>query len=255
MSPSSVKPLKLVQITDCHLQNDPAQLYRELDVEVHFDRVLEQAVSHAPDMLLLTGDLVHHGGPQGYQRLHRKLSSLSVPCYWIPGNHDDADLMQQIGGDMNLRSVSCGRWGIVLLDSSSEPDGRGSGSLAQQELDFLSSQLQQCADKQMLVVLHHNPLPVNSGWQDPIMLANADAFWQIIDAHPNVRAVLCGHVHQQWRLERKGVDLYTTPASSVQFKPGCDDFTLEDRNGFTEPAFRVLELSDQGKIETRVIYL
>lgn len=247
--------LKLVQITDCHLQNDPTQLYRDLDVERHFDQVLERALAQNPDILLLTGDLVHHGGPQGYQRLHRKLSSLAVPCYWIPGNHDDAELMQQIGGAMNLRTVEQGGWAIILLDSTSEPDGRGSGSLAQQELDYLQKMLSLYADKPVLIALHHNPLPVASGWQDEIMLANAEAFRDVIDAHQNVQAVICGHVHQQWQLQRNGVTLYTTPASSVQFKPCCDDFTLEDRADFSAPGFRVLELGSQGQIASHTVYL
>lgn len=255
MNPSSVQPLTLVQITDCHLQNDASQRYRDVDVETGFDQVLERSLAQQPDLLLLTGDLVHHGGPQGYQRLYCKLSSLAVPCYWIPGNHDDAELMQQIGGAMNLRTVEQGGWVIVLLDSTAEPDGRGSGSLAQQELDFLRNQLRQHADKPVLVALHHNPLPVNSRWQDQIMLANATAFWQIIDDHSNVRAVICGHLHQSGHQQRQGVDLYTTPASSVQFKPGCDELLLEDRAGVCAPGFRVIQLLPAGDISTRVIYL
>lgn len=255
MNQTAAKPFRVAQITDCHLQNDPHQRYRDLDVETHFDRVLAHALQQGPDVLLLTGDLVHHGGPQGYQRLHGKLAALPVPCYWIPGNHDDAQLMQQIGGEMNRRTLVYDPWVILLLDSSSLPDGRGSGSLARQELDFLDAQLRRYGDKPVMVVLHHNPLPVDSGWQDPIMLANADALWQIIDAHPNVRLLLCGHVHQEWQLQRNGVSLFCTPASSVQFKPNCDDFTLEDRAGVSGPAWRLLELDPEGGIETRVIYL
>ncbi len=123
-----MNPLVIAQITDCHLQNDPQQGYRGLDVERHLDLVVGDLLqqSETIDMILWTGDLVHHGAIPGYQRLSERISKLSIPSFWIPGNHDDAELMQQIGeqaeGSLNQRTVLVDGWAIILLDSTSEPD-------------------------------------------------------------------------------------------------------------------------------------
>ncbi|WP_432471846.1 phosphodiesterase [Amphritea sp. HPY] len=246
--------LTLVQITDCHLQNNPRHLYRNYDVESALSRLLTDILSSITDLdaLLWTGDLVHHGGSDGYRRLQQRIAQLALPSYWIPGNHDDAELMQQIGGSLNQRSFCSDYWVVILLDSSAMPDGKGSGSLAESELRFLRQELEQYPDKHCLVVLHHNPLPVNSRWQDRIMLANALPFWDVVTSYPQVKAVLCGHVHQEWGLEHQGVQVLTTPASSVQFKKCSDDMLLEDKPELQGPAYRVLQLHPNGSITTSV---
>ncbi len=251
-------PVVVAQITDCHLQDDPCQDYRGFNVEQHLDRVVENLLLQTPaaDLILWSGDLVHHGGPEGYRRLSQRLAQLPVPSYWIPGNHDDMTLMQQVGsqfgGQLNQRSLVTGGWGIILLDSTSEPDGRGGGSLAQCELDFLQQQLQRFQDYHCLVVLHHNPLPVESDWQDQIMLGNADQFWRVLGQHHHVRAVINGHVHQSSDRMHNGVRVMMTPATSVQFKAACQQLILEDDPVLKQPGYRCLELYPDGRIETSV---
>ncbi|BBB25003.1 metallophosphoesterase [Amphritea japonica] len=250
--------LVIAQITDCHLPNDPHQYYRGIDVDQHLNRVVDDLL-RLPEpvgMILWTGDLVHHGAAQGYQRLKARIAELPVPSVWIPGNHDDAQLMQQIGsqagGGLNQRTVLANDWAIILLDSTSAPDGRGGGSLAQSELDYLQQQLQALDDRHCLVVLHHNPAPVESDWQDQIMLGNAGAFWAILTASDNVRGVINGHVHQARDSDVEGVRVMMTPSTSVQFKAGCGEFTLEDDAVLQAPAYRLLKLSSDGQIETLI---
>jgi len=246
--------LTLAQLTDCHLQNNPSQLYRDIDVEQRLDRVLSELLSteQSVDALLWTGDLVHHGRAQGYRRLRQRIAELALPSYWIPGNHDDAALMQQLGGALNRRALITEHWAVILLDSSSLPDGRGSGALAQPELDYLQQQLNQYREKNCLIVLHHNPVPVQSVWQDKIMLSNAAAFWDVVDEASQVKAVLCGHVHQQREIDYRAVKVLTTPSSSVQFKAGCEQFTIEDDPLLERPGYRLLQLYPDGQIKTSV---
>ena len=102
------------------------------------------------------------------------------------------------------------------------------------------------ATSPVLVCLHHHPVPVSSDWLDRIGLDNAGDFFRIIDAHPSVRGIVWGHVHQQFDGLRRGVRLLATPSTCAQFLPHSQDFALDGR----PPAFRTLELTADGSIVT-----
>jgi Icc protein len=82
-------------------------------------------------------------------------------------------------------------------------------------------------------------------------LRDAQDFWQIIDANPRVRGVVCGHVHQALDRERNGLRFMSTPSTCAQFLPRSDFFALDDR----PPGLRWLELHADGRIETEVAWV
>ena len=106
------------------------------------------------------------------------------------------------------------------------------------------------AGQHVLVAMHHHPLPMRSTWLDGVALRDATDFWQIIDAHPHVRGVVCGHVHQAFDQERNGLRFMSTPSTCAQFLPRSDFFALDDR----PPGMRWLELYADGHIETEVAW-
>src|SRR5690554_7424546 len=40
-----------------------------------------------------------------------------------------------------------------------------------------------------MVCLHHHPVDIGSDWMNQIGLKNREAFWQVIDKHPQVKVV------------------------------------------------------------------
>ena len=94
------------------------------------------------------------------------------------------------------------------------------------------------------------PVEIGSRWMDEIMLASADELFAIIDHQPQVRALLWGHIHQEYSELRNGVMLMGTPSSCIQFKPALDKLVLDT----TQPAYRRLCLYPDGKLTTDVIY-
>jgi Icc protein len=82
-------------------------------------------------------------------------------------------------------------------------------------------------------------------------LANAAEFLNLIDAHRNVRAVVWGHVHQNYDALRKGVRLLATPSTCAQFLPHADNFAVDRR----PPAYRTFELRADGSLLTEVVWL
>ncbi|MEH6650788.1 MAG: metallophosphoesterase [Motiliproteus sp.] len=236
---------KLVQISDFHLQQSPKQSYRGIDVEQRLLAVLQHIRDYHTDIdaLLLSGDLVHHGYLEGYRRLVEYMQLFDCPWYWIPGNHDSVASMNQVRQSPSPGFVIPG-WRVVLLDSTSSPDGCGAGALAACELQRLQQQLLLAEDlnQSLLLVLHHNPVPVASQWQDAIMLSNADELWAMLEGSPVAVTALFGHLHQQWDLQRGGVRLLGCPATSVQFKAKQPQLVIEQGSELAAPGYRWLTL-------------
>ncbi len=236
---------KLIQISDLHLQAQPHQRYRGFDVDKHLLAVLDHIDRHHVDFdgLLLSGDLVHHGHAAGYRRLVDYLERFDKPWYWIPGNHDSPVEMRRIRPTPS-DSFVCNGCRVVLLDSTSAADGRGGGSLSDPELQRLRDQLGRArtAGESVVLVLHHNPLPVQSAWQDAIMLGNATCFWQLLESYQLSVAVLFGHLHQHWDQTCQGVRVLSCPSTAIQFARQQPQIKLETDGQAALPGYRWLNI-------------
>ena len=188
------------------------------------------------------------------QRLHHELSHLSIPAYCIPGNHDSAKLVQNFLADMAAvnRRLSCQDWQILLLDSA--VPGKVDGYLADSTLLWLEQQLEANPELFTLIALHHPALAIDSEWMDLISLQNRDQFWQICDRYSQIKAVICGHAHQDIDVIRPGnnsgqIRHLVTPSTCVQFAPQQNCFAIDYEQS---PGFRLLYLYADGRMETEV---
>lgn len=254
---ASEMPVRVLQLSDCHLSPEPGGLFRGIDPMLQLQTVAADARRRfAPaDLLLLTGDLTHHGGPEAYRRLLQSVEGLAHRRHWLPGNHDVAASMQAVEAAepaLGCKRIDTPHWRILLLDSTDAPDGRGGGSLAQAELDWLQQQLSDAGRHWVFIALHHNPVALGSVWQDAIMLGNAAPFWALVEACPQVRGVIFGHVHQQQQLWRASVQLFGAPSTALQFEAGCAEFQLETDMALARPGYRYYELADDGRIEAQL---
>lgn len=250
-SDEDARALRLLQLTDLHLYRDPEGRLLGQKTRLTFERVLDlaQKAYWPVDRILLTGDLVHDESPEGYRFLQDRLASLATPCSSLPGNHDRPSLMaetldqQIIGTDACLRH---GVWNLIFLDSTIP--GEEGGHLPDDQLHSLSAALEAHPRQPALVCLHHQPLPIGSRWLDTMALDNPEAFFAILDRHPQVRGILWGHIHQEYRGERRGVALLATPSTCIQFLPRSEGFAVDAR----PPGFRWLTLYPDGRIDTGV---
>lgn len=250
--------LTIAQITDCHLLVDPLQQHRGVLPEERFDKVISSLTDKVEsigkfDYLLLTGDLAQQPKVEVYQRILDKSAHLAKRVHWLPGNHDDAQLMAQFDG-VHQKLIETEHWLLVLLDSTANPDGVGGGSLADTELAIIES-LQSLTEKHLFIALHHPPIAVGSAWQDAIKLANAEVFWQKVAPLTNLRGVTFGHLHQEHHIKQRGLELFGTPATTLQFKKAQKQFCLEDDEKLSSPGYRVFSLSDDGSISSHVTRL
>jgi Icc protein len=243
---------KILQITDTHLFAAPGGRLKGVDVDASLAAVLADMRRRHPDAgaILLTGDLVHEETAASYARLAEALAEAGAPVYCLPGNHEDKALLAEACGRGPLRcdrQVFLGGWQLLLLDSARPPEP--GGWLAPAELERVEAGLAAHPDTPALIALHHPPLAVNSPWLDPMAVANGGELLDLVNRHPQVRAVVFGHIHQRHETSRGGVRLLGTPSTCAQFRPGVAVSTPDDR----PPGYRWLDLAPDGRLATGVV--
>jgi 3',5'-cyclic-AMP phosphodiesterase len=249
-STASAPLLRVVQISDTHLFAGEEQEMLGVVTARSLQAVVRslQALQPQPDLLLMTGDLSQDETTESYQRLCRAIAPLKLPAYWIPGNHDIPELMQEVLQTESIsaqKTFQAGGWNFVLLNSAVA--GQTSGALSSETLTWLEEQLQ-ASDRPTLVALHHPPLPIASEWMDNLSLQNGEDLFQVLDRYPHVKVVVFGHIHQTFDAERNRVRYLGAPSTCVQFKPKARDFTIDEM----QPGFRLLQLEPSGKFTTQV---
>ena len=245
--------LRLLQISDPHLFGPADATLRGVVTRRSLESVLRHARTQHGNAaaILVTGDLVNDD-PGGYAAVRELLGDLGKPVWCLPGNHDDPHIMRaelseapfSVGGHHDL-----GAWRIVMLDSC--VPGKAHGRLCAEELARLHSALDTAGERQVLIGLHHHPVPMGSRWIDSVALKNPEELFAITDRYACVRAIVWGHVHQSHESRRKGVRLLATPSTCAQFLPHSDHFAIDP----SPPAYRRLTLRPDGTIDTEVLRL
>lgn len=256
------KPIRMVQISDSHLFEDPTALFLGMNTEDSFQSVIklikqeqplqshnEQASTASPvSLFIATGDIAQTPSPTTYARFLERMETFDQPCVWLQGNHDLSGLLLEAPHPKaNMNLIELGKqWLIIMLNSSN--DHEIEGRFSSNELNWLTTQLKAYPERHIIVALHHNPLKIHSDWLDQCGLSNADDFWAIIDQAPQVRAVVHGHVHQVFEATRGEVNIWSCPSTCIQFKPQSDTFSVDN----LPPGYRWFDLYADGRIDTGV---
>ncbi len=244
------QPLRIAQITDTHLYADPDGLLLGLNTRRCLEAVIQLALrSGQPDLVVASGDLAHDGSAQAYRQVRDCFSRIGSPVCCLPGNHDEGKALREHLNDgrfHNVRSHRLGTWQLIFLDSTVA--GSEGGHLAETELRALDAELQNGPDTPALICLHHQPVEIGSRWLDTMKVNNPEPFFAIVDRHPQVRAVIWGHVHQVFEQQRGDVLWLAAPSTCVQFLPGSERFGIEE----IPPGYRWLDLHPAGTLSTGI---
>ncbi|MGR8939996.1 MAG: 3',5'-cyclic-AMP phosphodiesterase [Gammaproteobacteria bacterium] len=244
----------ILQISDLHLMPHRGETMLGVDTEYYFHRVLDHAVAANPeiDLILVTGDLTQDPDAGSYRRIAQKLQSIGLPCICLPGNHDDDALMQNA---LNKGWISCrkqvflGNWQIISLNS--RIPGKPGGRLEKEELVFLEDCLHEESDRHALIAVHHPCLAIASPWLDAMMIENSEEFLAVLRRYPMVKAITCGHIHQVIDRHIGTLRFFSAPSTCFQFEPGSQEFSVVD----TPPGYRIIQLHQDGRLETDVYRL
>src|SRR5581483_6906167 len=129
----------------------------------------------------------------------RALVDLPVPVLLCPGNHDAREAFRKVlldeaptPGPVNQARVVGGA--LFAMCDSSIP-GRNEGFLADETLDWLDATLSGAADRPAFVCFHHPPVTLGAPVLDAIRQHGEQRLAALVERHPNVVALLCGHAH------------------------------------------------------------
>ncbi|MEO0770648.1 MAG: phosphodiesterase [Cyanobacteria bacterium J06649_4] len=257
--------ITLAQISDTHLLADKEAQLRGCNPLQSMQAVLQQALQAEPDGLLLTGDLAHIGEVEAYKQLQGAIAPLGLPAYWLPGNHDDIEVMQTVLNSppfdglsaidspvITPRAIDLGAWQLLMLSSVLPQAQFGEGYVCPQTLQWLQTELHRYPDKPTAIALHHHPVPINIDWVDQMQVQNASDLLFVLDSCPQVKLVTFGHIHLDFcnRRDRPNSHLplffYGCPSTHLQVTTE----TSTQREQL--PGFRLFHLYADGTHQTQV---
>jgi len=257
-NPLNNQAIVFAQITDSHLFSSVDGLHHGHNVFKNLKKVLLSIYDNpAINFIVFTGDLTQDHSEQSYQNFVDCVQQchITVPIYYLAGNHDEAELLAKyfsVSPFQADKEINLPHWQIQLVDSKSRTPA---GYVDEQAFKTLHSAINK--NKNQLVMMHHHPIDVGY-FIDNHGLENKDAFWQVINAYRNIKAIACGHVHGDMtltnpvtRLLSEPVTLYTCPATSIQFDPNAKGVSALAKG----PGYRIFHLYADGKLNTNVVIL
>jgi 3',5'-cyclic-AMP phosphodiesterase len=216
-----------------------------------------------PDAVLVSGDLTNDGDAPSYALAAELLAPLPMPVHVLAGNHDDrAGLRAAFPGDHVEGSAGDPfRWavdvaGLRLVGCDTTVPGAPDGAFDADARAWLAARLAEAPDVPTIVALHHPPVAIGIPALDEIRIppADADALAEVLAGAPQVRRVVCGHVHRGSTSTLGGVPVFTCPSVHLQavldLAGSAGRIMLEPG---AAPAFAVHVLLDDGTVVSHVV--
>ncbi|MFD8981698.1 metallophosphoesterase [Streptomyces sp. NPDC059564] len=151
------------------------------------------------DAIVVTGDIADHGLLAEYEQARELLRSRH-PVLVCPGNHDDRaafrqGLLGQPGSTAPINQVHRAAGFSIILCDSSIP-GKDEGFIDDETLVWLEDVLAQSpGDVPVLIGFHHPPVLLHTPFVDSLRQFGEQRLAAVVDRHPQVAALLCGHAH------------------------------------------------------------
>ena len=167
--------LRIAHLSDLHVLRDyhGSMLDREplrqpVPPVEYFLTGLREAVAAKPDLIVLTGDLVHEGTVEDYQYLRQLIERerCGIPVIPVLGNHDFKSCFYRgyLGEDRTGRyncKYEIGGYRFLVLDTATERNG--CGSITDEQVAWLAQELKTLAP-QGTILLGHHPLESQQAW-------------------------------------------------------------------------------------------
>jgi len=218
--------LRFVQISDSHIGFDkPANTDVTATLRAAVAKI--KAAPEQPSFVLHTGDLTHLSKPSEFDTLQQVLAELSVPVFYVPGEHDVLEddgksYLQRFGkGTQGAGWYSFDQGGVhfIGLVNVVNLKAGGLGTLGADQLEWLAQDVKRLTSSTPIVVFAHIPLwsvYPEWGWgtdDSALALSYLKRFGSV--------SVLNGHIHQVMQKVEGQVSFHTAMSTAFpQPAPG-----------------------------------
>lgn len=214
----------IAQISDPHVCA-PGVLYKGV---ANSNALLLDAINHLnhldcrPDLVLVTGDLTDEGRASEYEHALELFSCLKIPYRVIPGNHDHRERLRAFFGEPSYLPKTGSLhycledWPVRVVALDTCVAGAHHGAIDSDGLGWLDDTLKANRHKPTLVLMHHPPFTSGIAYLDEYRFREPEGLRAIIQAAPNVEAVLVGHVHRHMTHRWAGTLVITCPSSATE---------------------------------------
>jgi plastocyanin len=226
MSTRADSVLRFAQISDSHIGFDKAA---NTDVTATLRAAIAKinAAPEPPAFVLHTGDLTHLSKPAEFDTVQQVLSELSVPVFYVPGEHDvldddGAQYLQRFGKatqGAGWYSFDQGGVHFIALVNVVNLKAGGLGTLGSEQLEWLERDVKHLESSTPIVVFAHIPLwsvYPEWGWatdDSTQALSYLRRFGSV--------SVLNGHIHQVMQKVEGHVTFHTAMSTAFpQPAPG-----------------------------------
>ncbi|MFF0108278.1 metallophosphoesterase [Streptomyces hirsutus] len=229
----------LAQISDLHLDGSERATRRAERVMDHL-----RALPRPVDAVLVTGDIADHGEEAEYEEAARILTA-PFPVLMCPGNHDARPayrkaLLKEAPDDGPVNRLHHVAGTAVLMCDSTVP-GRDEGRLDARTLEWIDTTLTGLPqDTPALIAFHQPPVELHHPLPDSGMLEEPGRLAALLEAHPQVVAVLTGHAHTAAASTFAGRPLIVGPAVTWTLRMPWEGDRPADRDQPPGLAFHVL---------------
>lgn len=184
--------------------------------------MVQRAIAHlknlSPDVVVISGDLVHNVQLEEYKRLQELLSALKMPVFLLPGNHDSRDLIRQVFADRaylpdsGFLQYTVENYPLRLIMLDTNVPGEGRGELDKARLQWLDKQLAAQPNRPTLLFMHHPPFSTGIKMMDGLGLTGKEPLAAIVKKYSCIERIGCGHIHRPIQKLWAGTLAYTVPS-------------------------------------------
>lgn len=214
---------KIIIVTDTHLIEPGGKLHG-LDPRRRLDGCIDDINRHHKDAVacLFAGDLVDNGSEQSYDNFRDAVCRLSVPWRLLIGNHDHRESFLKafpetpVDDSGFVQSVVETAAGFFILLDTVNP-GTHHGAYCKERAGWLKSALENCAEQDIYLVMHHPPFEIGIPSLDRIRILEPELMRDMIDRYSSViRHLFMGHVHRPVSGSWLGIPYTMLPATNHQ---------------------------------------
>ena len=256
----STRPLYFVHISDTHF--GPAKDFtRHGHAPWPCAQALVQIINNLPAkpaFVIHTGDVANNPHPTAYELAAATFAQLSIPIYYVAGNHDDVQDIRHhlpMGQKQDLDSsqrlsyiFEVAGYRFLVVDAKGPKEIDPNGLLPDSQLEIVRQEA--AANGPPLTIFMHFPvLHMDSTWYDENMLVlNGAAFHQaLLPARDRLCGVFFGHIHQPMQIMRDGI-VYISAASAFSQFAAWPDALDPSTNPEHLPGYNFVHLLPQQTI-------